>query len=499
LLVGMITAGYLPLDNVSLATQRGKKGEGIMAKNLLLINPVPEVEHQEFWTEAAISIMKYPPTNLAYLAALTPTGWDIRIIDETIESLNFEDADLVGITSMTPTAPRAYAISEEYRRRGIKTVIGGIHASFLPEEAIQYTDSVVIGEAESVWQDLIHDFERKELKRFYRGEHTPLENLVRPRRDLLSNKYALKLGSVETARGCPMDCEFCSVTAFNGRMYRARPVEEVLDELETTDKKNIFFSDNTILGYGKKAEERAIRLFRGMIDRGLNKRWYSQVGIDIMDNPDLLKWAKKSGCSGLAIGFESISEDALQAMHKVRNLKLGVEKYEEGIKRVHDHGIPIAGAFVLGSDGDTKEVFQRTTEFVLDANVDASQFTIITPLPGTRLYSSLQQEGRLLYTNYPHDWTHYDFTEVVFKPKHMTPDELMEGVTQMYRDTSSRARSLKRAFTTFIQTKSLIGAFIGYAWNRPSGSLWMKKYEYMKSVSPSEVKNSYLPHPVSGN
>lgn len=470
-----------------------------MAKKLLIINPVPEVEHQEFWTEAAVRIMQYPPTNLAYLAALTPPGWDIRIIDETIESLTFEDADLVGITSLTPTAPRAYAISEQYRQKGIKTVMGGIHISFLPDEAIQYTDSVVIGEAESVWQDLIHDFERNELKRFYRGEHTPLENLVTPRRDLLSNKYALDLGGVETARGCPMDCEFCSVTAFNGRKYRARLVEEVLDELETIDNKNIFFSDNTILGYGQKAEQRAIQLFQGMVDRGLNKRWYSQVNIDIAYSPEVLKWAKKSGCSGLAIGFESISEDALQAMHKVRNLKVGVGRYKEGVKRVHEHGIPIAGAFVLGSDGDTKDVFRRTTEFVLDANVDASQFTIITPLPGTRLYNSLQQEGRLLYTNYPDDWAHYDFTGVVFRPKHMTPDELMEGVTQMYRDTGTRVTSLKRAFTTFIQTKSLIGAFIAYAWNHESGSLWMQKYEYMKSLSPSEVKDTCLSRPVSGN
>ena len=470
-----------------------------MAKKLLIINPVQQVEHQEFWNESAVRVMQYPPTNLAYLAALTPPGWDIKIIDETIESLTFEDADLVGITTLTPTAPRAYAIAEQYRRKGVKTVMGGIHASMLHDEAIQFADSVVIGEAESVWQNLIHDFESNELKRFYRGEHTPLKNLVKPRCDLLSHKYAFNLGGVETARGCPMDCEFCSVTAFNGRKYRGRPVEEVLDELEAMDNKNIFFLDNTILGYGKGAEERAIRLFRGMVDRGLNKRWFSQVNIDIAYSPEVLKWARKSGCSGLAIGFESISEDALQAMHKVRNLKVGVGKYKEGVKRVHDHGIPLAGAFVLGSDGDTKDVFQRTAEFALDANVDASQFTIITPLPGTRLYNSLKQEGRLLYANYPNDWAHYDFSEVVFKPKHMTPDELMEGVTQIYRDANSRAKSLERAFITFIKTKSLIGSYIAYSWNRESGRLWMQKCEYMKSLPPSGVEDSCLSHPVSGN
>ena len=322
-----------------------------MAKKLLLISPVDQSE----WTVVSLSVINWAPRSLAYLAALTPSDWDIKIVDENIEPLTFEDADLVGITAFTANAPRAYEVSEQYRRKGIKTVMGGVHASMLPDEAIQFVDSVVIGEAETVWQTLLRDFDRNELKRFYRGQRISLENLVRARRDLYPAKY--RLLAVETSRGCPMDCEFCSVTAFNGRTYRARPVEEVLDELEGIDNKNIFFSDNTILGYGKRGEERAIKLFKGMVDRGLNKRWFSQVEIDIAYNPDVLKWAKKSGCSGLAIGFESINEDALKAMHKVRNLKVGVGKYEEGVKRIHDHGIAIAGAFVLGSDGDTKEVF----------------------------------------------------------------------------------------------------------------------------------------------
>ncbi len=466
-----------------------------MTKQLLIINPVQQVEHQEIWNESAVAIMKYPPTNLAYLAALTPPGWDVRIVDETLEALTFEDADLVGITSMTPTAPRAYAISEQFRSKGIKTVMGGIHASMLPDEALQFTDVVVIGEAESVWPQVFHDFERNELKRLYRGEPISLENIARPRRELLTHKYAMDLASVETARGCPNDCEFCSVTAFNGRKLRARPIPEVLDELETLGNKNVFFTDNTILSHGKRGEERAIELFKGMVDRGLKKRWFSQVEIDIAFSPEVLKWAKKSGCSGLAIGFESVSEEALQAMHKTRNLRVGVDRYKEGIKRIHDHGIAIAGAFVLGSDGDTKDVFQKTTEFVLDASVDASQFTVLTPLPGTRLFNSLQEQGRLLRSNFPTDWTHYDFTEVVFKPKHMTPDELMEGLTQMYRDTSSRMTSLKRAFVTLLQSRSLVGTATAYAWNRGSGPLWIQKYEHTKNALPPEARYSSVSEP----
>lgn len=463
-----------------------------MTKKLLLINPVQQVEHQEFWNESAVPIMKYPPTNLAYLAALTPPGWDIEIIDETVEPLTYKNADFVAITSMTPTARRAYAISQHYRHKGIKTVMGGIHVSMLPDEAIRYTDSVVIGEAELVWARVVNDFENEKLDKFYYGEHSSLQNLIHPRRELLTHKYAINLATVETARGCPNDCEFCSVTAFNGRKYRDRPVDEVLSEFETIPNKNIFFSDNTILGYGEKGEERTIRLFKGMAERGLRKRWFSQVGIDIAYKPEVLRWAKKSGCSGLAIGFESVNEDALADMNKTRNLKIGVARYKEGIKRIHDHGIAVAGAFIFGSDGDTKDVFDKTTEFVLDAGVDASQFAVLTPLPGTRLFDALRKQNRLIYTNYPNDWVHYDFTEVVFIPKHMTPDELMAGVTKMYRDTCSKLTSLKRSLFTLIQSKSLIGGTIAYAWNRGSGQLWIQKYKHTKDALPKEVRDSCL-------
>jgi len=456
-----------------------------MAKKLLLINPLQQAKLN-------ISVFSgLPPICLAYLAALTPSEWDIKIIDETVESLTFEDTDLVGITAMTGTAPRAYEISEQYRRKGIKTVMGGIHASMLYDEATQFVDSVVIGEAESVWQSLLHDFESNELKRFYRGERTSLENLVKPRRDLYPVKYRFK-DSVQTARGCPNDCEFCSVPAFNGRTYRQRPVEEVLDEIEALDSKFFFFSDDNIFGYGEKAEQRAIQLFRGMKERGLNKRWACQPGIDFAINPEVLKYAQEAGCFAAFIGFESINEEALQGMHKVRNLKVGVGHYKEIIKKIHDHGIGILGAFVFGSDGDRKDVFQRTTEFILDSKIDGTQLTILTPFPGTRLYNRLKQEGRLLLTNYPDDWKYYDFAEVLFMPKHMTPDELKEGVTQMYKHTTSRVTSLKRAFNSVIQTKKLLAGAFTYIGNRGAGAVWMRRYEYTKNALPPEVKDSYL-------
>jgi radical SAM superfamily enzyme YgiQ (UPF0313 family) len=462
-----------------------------MSKKLLLVNPSDEAKLNAI----DVRIFTLPPPSLAYLAAMTPPAWDIVIADENVDSLTYEDADLVGITAMTWNAPRAYEITELYRKRGIKTVMGGIHASMLPDEAIRFVDSVVIGEAESVWESVLRDFESNELKSIYKGERISLENLARPRNNLYSHKYRIK-ASVQTARGCPIDCEFCSVATFHGRTYRQRPVEDVLDELEALDCRELFFSDDNILNYGKEAERRAIRLFQGMVERGLNKRWVSQVGIDFASNPEVLSWAKRSGCLAVHIGFESIDEDALQAMHKVRNLKVGAEKYTELIERIHDHGIGVHGAFVLGSDGDKKDIFQRTIDFILDSKIDTASFTILTPLPGTRLYSRLMAEERLLRTNYPEDWRHYDFEEAVFKPRHMTPDELEEGVYRIYRGIDSRAVSLKRAFNSFLQTRSLPLTMVAYSVNRGLGSLCEKKYQYVKKTRASGVGDSYLPHPV---
>ena len=438
-----------------------------MTKKLLLINPAQHVKPN------LASVLRLPAAGLGYVAALTPPEWEVKIADENLEPLPFEDADLVGLTAYTCNVSRAYEISQQYRAKGAKTVIGGVHVSMLYDEAIRFVDSVVIGEAESVWPGLIQDFEQGELKKSYKGERISLENQVKPRRDLYSKRYRLQ--SVETSRGCPNDCEFCSVTAFNGHLYRQRPVEQVLDELETLNTKYFFFSDDNILGYGKQAEERAIRLFRGMADRGLKKQWGCYVGIDFANNPEVLKYAKKAGCLGVFIGFESVNEESLQGMHKVRNLRVGVKNYKEVIKKIHDYGIGILGSFVLGSDGDRQDVFDRTIEFILDSKIDTTQLSILNPLPGTRLFTRFQQEGRLLRTNFPDDWKYYDFTNVLFKPKNMTPDELDEGVARMHRNLSSRTTALKRAFFSVIITKNLPGAAIAYMGNHTAGSLWAKR------------------------
>lgn len=449
-----------------------------MGKKLLLINPVQDAR----LSLGVVLPIRIPPLGLGYVAALTSSDWDIKIIDENTERLLFEDADLVGITTHTSNAPRAYEVSEYYKKKNIRTVMGGTHASMLPDEAIQFVDSVVIGEAESVWPQVLHDFENKKLKKFYQGLRISPEEFVRHRGDLFkSNKYHIKV-YIESARGCPMDCEFCSVTTLYGRSYRQRSVEDVLNELEATDGKNVLFVDDNILGYGEKAEERASRLFLGMIERGLNKRWACQVGIDFAHNHKILSLAKKAGCLGVFIGFESLNEQSLKDMRKTRNLKVGIGHYAEILKRIQDHGILVSGAFVLGNDGDEKDIFEKTTEFILRTKMDGAQISVLTPLPGTRLYDRLRKEGRLLRTHYPNDWKHYGFTEAVFRPRHMTPEELEEGATQVYKETCSIAKSLKRAFNSAIRTRNLYGGVTIYSYNRGYQTFWLRNYEHKKNL-----------------
>lgn len=450
-----------------------------MAKKLVLINP----SSPDRLNAASIGIyLTFPAPSLAYLAALTPPDWEVQVLDENVEPITFEPADLVGITSMTSNVTRAYEISEQYRRMGITTVMGGIHTSMVPDEAIRFCDVAVVGEAESVWQGLLSDFESNKLKRVYWGERGSVENLPRPRTDLYSDRYRIR-AVVQTARGCPMDCEFCSVTEFNGRTYRLRPVEEVLAELETLDSKELLLSDDNILSHGKEGEERAIRLFRGMKERGLNKRWVSQAGIDFGNSPEVLKWAQKSGCYAVMIGFESINEETLKGMRKSRNLKIGVAGYGEIIKRIQAHGIGVYGQFVLGSDGDRKDVFQRTIDFVLGSKMDTASYTIATPLPGTRLFKRLEQEGRLLRTNFPDDWEIYDYAHAVFRPMHMAPEELEDGVYEVYQQTTSRVTSLKRAVNSLWRTRNLPVTLIAYSLNRGFGSLATSKWELGRGPS----------------
>lgn len=390
------------------------------------------------WAETSIwknLIFRFPYLSVTTLAALTPRDWEIKIEDENISPVNFDDnVELVGITALTPLAPRAYEIASEFRKRGVKVVIGGFHATWLPDEAIRYADSVVIGEAEGVWQRVLEDFRNNNLQPFYKSsERLDFQGIPPARRELLDRKGYFFINTMQTTRGCPFNCEFCSVTAFYGHSYRPRPLEEVEMELKTISggANFLFIVDDNIVGNPSHAK----KLFKLL--KTYPFKWLSQCSITFAEDPELLKLAKDSGCYGMFIGFESLSQDALDKLNKRFNR---AEKYAELIKRIHDYGIGIQGSFIFGYDWDNKNTFDQVLEFVEKTRLDSTLFTILTPFPGTKVFERMKQEGRLLTT----DWRLYDMAHAVFRPKHMEPEELEENFLRINREFHSVSSMFKR-------------------------------------------------------
>ncbi|MDR3605712.1 MAG: radical SAM protein [Syntrophaceae bacterium] len=367
------------------------------------------------------------------LISLTSPQHEIRIFDENIEDIDYSwKADLVGITARTMFVNRAYEISENFRARGIKTVLGGIHPSMCPEEALLHCDSVVVGEAEEIWHTVLQDAENGQLKRLYRAEKfADLTAAPIPDRAPLSRKRYL-LDLVQTTKGCPFDCEFCSVHAFDGQTIRSKTVEQVIREIQginsihTTYKKktSIFFADDNIMANRKFARE----LFLALQPYNIN--WMCQASINISREDDLLELMRNSGCGAIFVGLESISEENLAMMHKGVNQRY---EYMEAIQKIQSYGILVHSSFIVGYDFDTQSTFDELINFIQESNLLMPLINILTPLPGTRLYKRFEEEGRIL----DRDWNKYDTQHVVFKPARMSPDDLLQGYRKVVKSVYS--------------------------------------------------------------
>lgn len=362
-----------------------------------------------------IDSWRMEPLVLAVLGGLTPPDVEVKAIDDRIEPIPYdEDTDLAAITVEAYTARRAYQIASEFRKRGVPVVLGGYHPTLMPEESIQYADSVVIGEAEGVWEQLISDARNNKLKRFYKSDNRPLLTGIKPRRDLFEGKSYMPLALVESARGCKFSCDFCSISAFYKSTHNWIPVKEVAKEVELLGRKNIFFVDDNITSNRERAKE----LFRELIP--LKIRWISQADITIADDDELLTLMEKSGCVSLLIGFESLNADNLSQMGKSWNTSIG---YESRLRKIREHRFKIYATFVFGYDNDNDDAFERTLEFSLKHKFFLAAFNHLMPFPGTSLYNFLAKENRLLYKKWWLD-SGYHFGDIVFKPKQMTPEEL---------------------------------------------------------------------------
>ena len=417
-------------------------------RNLVLINPVNPARVGLTVNRSS----RFPPIGLGIVAAATPPSWDVGLLDENWKPFSYQKADLVGITAFTASANRAYEIASIYRQQGVPVIIGGIHASMCPEEALRFADAVVIGEAEAVWPRVIADVDAGCLQQIYKGDWSDLSGIPSPRRDLFNPGYMF--ASVQTSRGCPMDCEFCSVSAFNGRRYRRRPPGEVLAELETIKEKMIFFVDDNIIGYGKDSREQALEIFKGMVERKLNKWWFCQASLNFGDDDEVVSWASRAGCKMVFLGLEAEQVDALEEVHKQLNINRGVDYYSHAFRRINRAGIAVLGAFIFGMDGDTPDKLQQRADYMVNHDIDVMQTTVITPLPGTRVFDRYCKEQRLLYTDFHKDWDHYDMTEVIHKPGSMEPDQLYRKMIEINRKIYALPVLFHKASSTFRKTRS---------------------------------------------
>jgi radical SAM superfamily enzyme YgiQ (UPF0313 family) len=360
-----------------------------------------------------------------YVAAATPSYVQTRIVDEDVEAIDFgADVDLVGLSFMTLSAPRAYEIADRFRtERGIPVIMGGFHPTVLPEDAAPHADAICIGDAENKMARIMEDYLGGRLQPVYDGTPPDLAEVPVPNRHLLSRFRHAPIDTILATRGCPYGCTFCSITAFHRHTYRMRPVEHVVEELKTLRRRVLFVDDNLIVN-----RDYAIELFAAIAP--LKKKWYSQCSTSIARDDELLRRAAASGCRGMFVGFESLSVPNLEAWRKGFNCP---RTYRHVVRKLHNAGIAVFAGIVFGMDDDTPAVFRRTLEFLDDAGVDFAAANVLTPFPGTPLYDEMQRAGRI----FDHDWRKYDFNHVVFQPRHMSVETLQRGTywvrAQFYR------------------------------------------------------------------
>lgn len=369
------------------------------------------------------------PMTFPILASLTPERHTIDVVDGGFHDITFDNPyDLVGISCITAYAPQAYAIADEFRRRGVPVVLGGYHPSAEPDEAKQHADAVVIGEAEETWPQLLNDFEKGQLHPFY----TPIRPVTSDLIPSPKKVFAKGIG-IQATRGCPNRCEFCSISNMKFRnFYRARPVDVVAKEIcMYTDKVFVFQDDSLTVNptYTKT-------LFKEIKD--LNKKFLAYGNINVLGrDKELLQLASDAGCIGWLVGFESVCQQSLDSIGKRTNT---VTQYCSSTKTLHDYGMIVEGSFVFGFDYDAPDIFKLTDEFVRTSEIDIPFALPLIPYPGTPIFERFMKNGRILTT----DWSKYSGEYVVFQPKNMTPEELLFSTSELNRTWRSSPYVIRR-------------------------------------------------------
>jgi radical SAM superfamily enzyme YgiQ (UPF0313 family) len=449
---------------------------------LYLINPsnplVSMVQVKESrWNRYRV----WKPLSLMVLAGMTPPEWEISIVDENVGVPDYPAMprpDLVGITAFTSQANRAYEVAAYFRNMGVQVVMGGIHATMCLEEVMGCVDSVVTGDAEGVWPQVLEDVRRGSLKRRYDGQFAEIDKVPLARHDLLASGYAF--GSIQTTRGCPLNCSFCSVTAFNGARYRQRPIPDVVREFQLVREKRVLVVDDNLIGTRPEHIARAKDMFRAMAQANLRKKWVAQATINFADDEKLLALAAKAGCCGVFIGFESPSEEGLREIGKKFNLLKGRD-FRASVRRIQRHNIMVVGSFIIGLDIDEAGIGKRIAEAARQYGVDNLNVLFLTPLPGTRLWNQMKSQDRIALDTFPQDWKYYTLTFPVARYKHLSLDSIIEEMTSCDRDFYSIPRILYRALGNFWHRRQPLISLVGNLSYRSNCRRDVKAYADFKS------------------
>jgi radical SAM superfamily enzyme YgiQ (UPF0313 family) len=419
----------------------------------------------------------WKPLSLMVLAGLTPPDWEISIFDENLgvpDYPSLPQPDLVGITAFTSQANRAYAVADHFQRLGVPVVMGGIHATMCLDEVMERVDSVVTGEAEGVWLQVLEDAGHEGLKRRYDGGLAAPAEIPVARHDLLDSRYAF--GAVQTTRGCPLNCSFCSVSAFNGVRYRQRPIDDVVQEFEKIREKRVLVVDDNLIGTRPEHIARAKDLFRALARANVKKEWIAQTTINFADDDELLALAANAGCSGVFIGFESPVPDGLLEIGKKFNLLNGRD-FRDSVRRIQRHNIIVAGSFIIGLDVDEPGIGKRIAEVADRYGVESLNALFLTPLPGTRLWEKMKSEGRIALDAFPEDWKYYTLTYPVARYKHLSLDGILREMTTCNRTFYSLPHVLRRIWRSVSQRRKPWLSIIGNFSSRGNIRLAQRSYE----------------------
>jgi radical SAM superfamily enzyme YgiQ (UPF0313 family) len=394
-----------------------------------------------------LPLLGYPAISLPMIAALTPDTFRVRLVDCVNESMpSVESCDLALIVGQTHHMSVAYEICDQLRGQGVKVVLGGMHVTVLPDEGLVHADAVILHEGESVWQEILDDFRAGKLQKTYEGGPVDLAALPPIRRDLFNQSFYHPGEIIETTRGCPVGCQFCAVKDFFGSKFRVRPPEAIYKELMDlfgprppqarwknwlaahwhkdipyfVERRLLYVMDSNFIS--EPAHARAVL----NVLKDVDLRWYGHASFNLIRDPAMLDLMAESGCMSINIGFESLNQTNINKMGKVPNK---TEQYVECIKALHDRDIGVMGTFIVGFDDDTPEVFDQLADFILANQLETAFTLILTPLPGTALFTDMDKAGRIFSKN----WRDYDHGTVTFTPANMTPEELHEGMRHVWQ------------------------------------------------------------------